>query len=370
MSKKGENIFKRRDGRWEARYEKGRLPSGKIQYGYCYGKKYKDAKQKVEEAKLALMTGRQTCSAAAGTFGSYCSEWLGMQSERLKQSTVVKYTVIVERHIRPQLGETRIDKLCRETFVGFKKMLLEKELSAKMIRDILTVVKAILKYTGSCVPGFSSDFGIVLPRLERSETRVLTLIEQQRFIEFLKHDLDPCKFGILLSLMTGIRIGEICALKWDAISLEESMLTIRSTMQRLRKQDQNDEAKTEIVIGHPKSPAAMRRIPLSKEALELANRMKPDSQSAYVLTGTNKFMEPRTMQNRMSKYANECGLDDVHFHTLRHTFATRCVEAGFEIKSLSEILGHANVNITLDRYVHSSMQLKRENMEKLSVFGF
>ena len=93
--------------------------------------------------------------------------------------------------------------------------------------------------------------------------------------------------------------------------------------------------------------------------------MNPQSPTAFVLTGTSDYMEPRTLQYRMEKYTAECGLEGVHFHTLRHTFATRCVEVGFEIKSLSEILGHANTTITLERYVHSSMELKRHNMNKL-----
>lgn len=102
---------------------------------------------------------------------------------------------------------------------------------------------------------------------------------------------------------------------------------------------------------------------------ELCDRMRHENGAAYILTGSERCMEPRTLQYRMKKYARDCGLDGVHFHTLRHTFATRAVEAGFEIKSLSEILGHSTTTITLDRYVHSSLELKRENMRKLSEIG-
>ena len=115
----------------------------------------------------------------------------------------------------------------------------------------------------------------------------------------------------------------------------------------------------------------MRIIPLNDYAAELCARWYVPSPSAYVLTGeSNKFIEPRALQYRLGKYAKACNLEGVHFHALRHTFATRCVEVGFEIKSLSEILGHSSSRITLDRYVHSSIELKRDNMKKLAIIGY
>ena len=128
--------------------------------------------------------------------------------------------------------------------------------------------------------------------------------------------------------------------------------------------------RTRLVTGTPKSDTSVRTIPLTDYAAELCGRMRPKSSTAYVLTGTEICMEPRTLQYRMEKYTRECGLEGVHFHTLRHTFATRAVEVGFEIKSLSEVLGHSSTTITLDRYVHSSMKLKRDNMNKLAALGF
>lgn len=151
---------------------------------------------------------------------------------------------------------------------------------------------------------------------------------------------------------------------WENISLRDNTITITSTMQRLKNMNPDREAKTKIVIGSPKSDTSIRTIPISDYAAELCEKMNPQSPAAFVLTGTPDYMEPRTLQYRMEKYTVGCGLKGVHFHTLRHTFATRCVEVGFEIKSLSEILGHANTTITLDRYVHSSMELKRDNMNK------
>lgn len=200
--------------------------------------------------------------------------------------------------------------------------------------------------------------------------RVLSREEQARFVSYLLEDMDTCKFGVLLALFTGVRIGELCALQWGKISLKEQTIRIDATLQRLRDTSAVGSARTRIVISTPKSDTSVRTIPVTDYTAELCGKMDPHSSAAYVLTGTENFMEPRTLQYRMEKYTRECGLEGVYFHTLRHTFATRAVEVGFEIKSLSEVLGHATTTITLDRYVHASLVLKRDNMKKLAAAGF
>lgn len=249
------------------------------------------------------------------------------------------------------------------------ELLFEEELAPKTVKDILVVVRSILDYTAKRFPGTFPTLNINYPKESKKEMRVLSREEQTRFSRFLLDDMDSCKFGVLLALLTGIRIGELCALRWENISLKDNTIKICSTMQRLKDMNPDQESKTKIVIGSPKSDTSTRTIPISETAAELCRKMNPQSPAAFVLTGTSHYMEPRTLQYRMERYTEICGLDGVHFHTLRHTFATRCVEVGFEIKSLSEILGHANTTITLDRYVHSSMELKRDNMNKLAAVG-
>lgn len=184
-------------------------------------------------------------------------------------------------------------------------------------------------------------------------------------------NIDECKFGILLSMMTGLRIGEICALKRKNISIADRTITVSSTMQRLKNLDEDNKKKAKIHISNPKSDCSSRIIPLPDSILHYCKECLSDNPEDFVLTGRqDKYMEPRTLQNRLKKYSEECGISDLHFHMLRHTFATRCVEVGFEIKSLSEILGHSTPKITLERYVHSSLDLKRDNMNKLSAIGF
>ncbi len=368
---KGENIFKRKDGRWEARYIKGYELSGKIKYGFCYGKSYKEAKEKVTKCKAALLSGKQP--PRAGTwhrFGYYCDQWLTGNRNRLKESTYVKYSTILERHIKPKLGGCFPLGITTGLIQAFSDELASEEgLAPKSIKDILVVLHSVLKYTAKQFPGTFPMIEIVYPKETRKEMRVLSREEQERLIKYLLDDMDECKFGVLIALFTGIRLGELCALRWENVSLKDKTIKIAKTMQRLREVEPSGEAKTRIVIGTPKSDSSVRTIPMTDFTAELCSHMNQNGRAAYILTGSADYMEPRTLQYRLERYARDCGLEGVHFHTLRHTFATRCVEVGFEIKSLSEILGHSTTTITLERYVHASLELKRSNMTKLSAVG-
>ena len=367
---KGENIFKRKDGRWEARYIKGRELSGKIKYGFCYGKTYKEAKEKAEKRKGALINGKpEVLPRSRHMFSFYCSEWLSAEKIKVKESTYIKYTTIIERHIIPKLGACHPLGVTTELLDHFAKELLDTGLAPKTVHDILVVIHSILKYAAVKYPDVFPTISMPYPKIEKKEMRVLSLEEQERFVSYLQGNMDPCKFGVLLALFTGIRIGELCALRWNCISIKENTIRINQTLQRLRDTSTAAASRTRIVIGTPKSSTSIRVIPMSAYALELCKKMKPDHGDAFVLTGTNDFMEPRVLQYRLEKYTRDCQLEGVHFHTLRHTFATRAVEVGFDIKSLSAILGHATVTITLERYVHASLELKRSNMQKLKAVG-
>ena len=194
---------------------------------------------------------------------------------------------------------------------------------------------------------------------------MLTQAEQDALISILMNDMDLYKFGVFLSLYTGIRVGELCALKWEDFDTTQTTLKISKTMQRIQDTENGSLSKTKIVITEPKSKCCVREIPLPTFVTDISRQFVSNPKS-YILTGSDRYVEPRIMQNRFKSYINASGISDANFHALRHTFATRCVEVGFEIKSLSQILGHANVNITLNRYVHSSFELKCSNMNKLS----
>lgn len=285
----------------------------------------------------------------------------------MKPSTYIKYETAVLRHIQPELGDCLPRQISTALLDGFSARLRQKGLAPKSVHDILVTLRGILKYTAAQPGSALAAAELHYPKLERREMRVLSLPEQERLVAYLLADLDFARFGLLLALFTGVRIGELCALRWRDISLPDQTIRITSTMQRLRNQS---TGKTEIHIGTAKSSTSVRTIPMTQNAAQLCARMSPGRPECYVLTGTEAFMEPRALQYRLGKYTRACGLEGVHCHTLRHTFATRAVEVGFEIKSLSEILGHATTGITLERYVHASIELKRNNMQKLSAVGF
>ena len=175
---------------------------------------------------------------------------------------------------------------------------------------------------------------------------------------------DPAKFGILLALYSGMRIGEICALKWSNINLEAETISVVQTLQRL--QDSENKGKTKILISEPKSQSSKRIIPIPTFLTELLRKIKPQIPDAFLLSGNKNPIEPKTLQNKYKSCLKDCNIPYINFHTLRHTFATRCVEVGFDIKALSEILGHSSVGKTLNLYAHPTLEYKRSNMNKLA----
>lgn len=213
---KGENIFKRKDGRWEARYIKGYELSGKIKYGFCYGKTYKEAKEKVTKFKVAMASGSPLPAVGSRhRFAFYCDEWLRLRKTKVKEATYIKYDTALEKHIKPRLGGCFPLGITSGLIDDFtKELLLEEELAPKTVHDILVVLHGVLKYTATRFPGVFPTIEINYPKSQRKEMRVLSREEQQRFIAYLLTDMDTCKFGVLLTLFTGVRIGELCALQW------------------------------------------------------------------------------------------------------------------------------------------------------------
>lgn len=301
---------------------------------------------------------------------TFCDEWLLLSRNRIKESSYVKYHNIITRHIKPYLGNTLPQELSTILIEAFSNTLLQNNLSPKTVRDTLTLLRSILKYCQKQIGEPFPDIDIIYPKDPKKEMRILTREEQELFIQYLLQDMDSVQFGILLALLTGLRIGEICALRWEDISMETQIIHIHKTMQRIQNINKGETNKTKILIGSAKSESSDRIIPLTSYVFSLCKKMCCTDKEAYILTGTKDYMEPRALQYHLGIITKKCCLEGVHFHTLRHTFATRCVEVGFEIKSLSEILGHSSSKITLDRYVHPSLELKRMNMEKLAVVGW
>ncbi len=375
MSRRGENIYKRKDGRWEGRYVRGHDSNGKAQYGSVYARTYVEVKQKLTEKKDAILRQPPDTARCEGIiFKGILDDWLKSVRVSIKESTYAKYAHIIDSHICPALGKYPIHQISAQRIEAFVQQQLSDGrldhhggLSPKTVTDMTSIIKASIDYAQrNGVEIVCNLSGLSIKKHEK-EMRVLSKEEQNIFVKVLLDEIDRYKFGVLLSLYTGIRIGELCALTWEDLCLRSATLKIRKTMQRIQDKGLGATAKTKIIITEPKSKCSVRDIPLPSFLVELAAQFESHPK-AFILSGKRtEYVEPRTMQNRFKKYIRESGIANTNFHATRHTFATRCVELGFDVKTLSEILGHANVNITLNRYVHSSFELKSSNMSKLSL---
>lgn len=304
----------------------------------------------------------------AGKVSEVSIAWLNEAALTLKESSIIKYEDILKNYILPVYGEMDFSMITNTDLVNFVDELrrtggIKKQgLSPATISEVITTMNLLRSYVQrkNLIVLFNPH--CVNIKHDRHDIRVFSIYEENKLIKYLKKKDDLTSVGILICLYTGIRIGELCALKWNDVNLSERTMKIGKTMQRLRVYGK--EHKTEVKILDPKSTHSVRIIPIPKV---LGRILKPHfTKDAFVLTGdTEKFVEPRVMQKRFKKILQTCGIKDANFHATRHTFATRCVELDFDIKSLSEILGHSSVTITLNRYVHPTMKLKRENMNKL-----
>ena len=370
---KGENIYKRKDGRWEGRYKKGYKQNHKIQYGYCYGHSYRETKEKLNQAKTEFMLHLHPVSKDLyqRSFAKYCTQWMKINENRLKPATLAKYHIMLENHILPKLGNHSLAELDSVMMAEFSdELLYQKHLSSKTVRDILLFVHEIIAYIQAATKSNLPPILISYPKTDRKELRVLSEKEQETLTRYLLRDFDSYKFSVLLALFTGLRVGEICALQWKNVSVESGLITVRHTLQRIRNSDHCSVKRTTLQLGTPKTSSSFRTIPITNELARLFRIFQSDDPESFVVTGNSQFPDPRKLQRKLKNYTEMLGLQGVHFHTLRHTFATRCIEYGCDTKILSEILGHSSISTTMNRYVHPSMEYKRENIIRLEQAGF
>lgn len=362
MPRRGECIYKRKDGRWEARYVKEVTPDGKKKYGSVYADSYSAVKDK--QQYMQQMPRKKKLCCCNIKMEQLLFDWLDHIKTLVKLSSYCKYESLCNNHILPHLGSITLTEISRNSVELFARNQRASgrigggSLSVKTVNDILTVLRLAFEFA-------EEEYDTRMPKItylreERQEARVLSIQEQQILSSYLLKDMDATKFACLLALYTGLRIGEVCALQWADIS--EKSITVNKTLQRLAL----NGGKTQIFITPPKSDFSKRVVPLPRFLLPYVTEMRRGE--GYVLsTARCDHSEPRALQQGFRKIATGCGLENITFHTLRHTFATRCVEAGFDIKTLSEILGHADVKTTLNRYVHSSFEFKEQNMAKLTL---
>ena len=292
--------------------------------------------------------------------------WLLEKKDYIKESTYANYSNNIFNHIIPKLGNYYLNELNHKVIQDFLLELSKNGrkdntggLAEKTIKDITIIIK------GSIKKGINEDkikhieltFNYPKDNKE-NKLYVLTKREQSKITNYVLENINSRNIGLLISLYSGIRIGELCALRWEDVDFKKNCLTINKTIQRVYIKDKNKNI-SKVIITTPKTKNANREIPINKDFLEILKKVKSDKEH-YILTGNEKYIEPRTYRKYFNKVLDELKIKHFNFHSLRHTFATNCISLGVDYKTVSELLGHANVNITLNLYVHPRYSQKKK----------
>ena len=358
MARRGENIYKRKDGRYEGRYPAGYTPDGKRKYCSVYAKSYQEAKEKLIKLKAEKQHFQ---SSGRLTVKELFEEWLDSVKIRVKYSTYANYRMKADKHILPEFCSLKYESLTTSMIQNFIQKKINSGLSPKYVSDIVIVFKTMVKYI-SRVHGFRNPLSdVILPKSQKKEMNLLSEHQQKLLCHYLMKNQNLTALCILISMHMGLRIGEICGLQWSDIDFEKQILTVRRTVQRIHTGNG-----TKLLIDTPKTNSAKRSVPIPDFMMNLLKKFRNQS-DFYILSDSETPTEPRTMQRRFKAVFKKANLPSVNFHSLRHLFATNCIKAGFDVKTLSEILGHASVETTLKLYVHSSMERKIECMNKLKL---
>ena len=356
MPRQGRNIYKRKDNRWEARvyFNKGR------NYKSVYGKTYKEAAEKHDKLRLEIGDSHKE----EYLITAIAESWYADKSYTVKEGTLFSYSTKLKKHIYPYFTGVWFSKLNEQMLTGFISAKRAEGLSEKYISDMVVIIKSISSwaYKRYGIPNKIADFKNI--KLTAKEPQMLDTSEQKKLQQHLLRQNDGISLGVFLDMFTGLRIGETCALKWSDIDLENGIISVNKSVQRLPNYK---TGKTEVRITTPKTSNSVRMIPIPKF---LCDRLKKYRQggNCYILSNSEKIIEPRSLTYKFKRILSEAGVSDIKYHSLRHAFATNCIQNHFDIKTLSEIMGHSSPNITLKTYLHSTMEQKRNCMDRLSLY--
>ena len=352
MPRKGENIHKRRDNRWEGRYINGYNAAGRAVYKSVYGKSYTEVKLKMKNH-----TETKNLSSVNISFSTWADEYLKSLESKLKIGTYKIYERYLRKYIKPFFGTITLRKMNREIIQSFVNSL--SGLAPSTVKGIFTLLREILKKAirDEYMPPIWLD--IELPKVRRNEAGVFTRNEQQQIESVLDIERNPNEIGILICLYMGLRIGEVCGLKWDDIDFQSEYIHINRTAQRITV-----DGKSILTELPPKSETSRRKIPIPACLMEQLKTAWELRRSEYVLNTDLHMMDTRTFQYQYKKILERAGVRYANAHTMRHTFSVRALELGFDIKTLSEILGHSNAAVTLQIYAHSLDEHKKNSMAK------
>ena len=364
MCKRGENIYKRRDGRYEGRYMIERKPDGKVKYGYIYSRKYTEVKHLLAEKRNEYMEQAQPDSLRSPCLNSWAKEWRDKKRYRnLKPSSRQKYDQMLEKHILPFFGNISIAQIHDKMIQEFADDLVNaKGLSGSTVNSVIRLLEELLQEAVRAkkikeMPEICLSF----EKADCREGAILSRENEKKLLQYVeKKDLPA-----LLSLYAGLRIGEICALRWQDVDLTQRTISVCGTVQRLATNE--GEKKTSLVIGRPKSATSRRIVPLPFFLVDEMRQYREEfPENEYIFGHGSHPADPRTVQFRFHRLLKRAEITPVNFHALRHTFTTRLLEAGVDVKTISSLLGHSSVRTTMDIYAHSEMTTKQSAIDLLT----
>lgn len=364
--RRGENIYHRKDGRWEGRYKKGRDSDGRAKYGYVYGKTLNEVRMKLYPLKVQYQTIQEIQGSSCIPFEEWGQLWLRELQGRIKPATYSNYQYKLARYVFPYIGEVLLNELTPE--VGEKLVFqwsregLKRSTKQAILRIICQCLKQAVEEQHLNDNPFRS---IKLPREKKKKIRSLTKNERRELEKRALHEKNNRGIPTYLALYTGLRIGEIAALCWSDIDFDRNLLHVNHTYQRILLT--KGQRKTQLVFASAKTEASTRVVPLSKNLKRILLQMEKNATSQFVFSYKNRPIEPRLLTYHFHKLRKKCGLEDIHFHQLRHTFATRCLEVQGDVQSISAMLGHTSTQLTLDTYADSMIEQRIEiiyQMEK------
>ena len=302
---------------------------------------------------------------AENKFSKIVALWKEDKKQYVKRSPFAAYTLLIENHILPSFGEMAlVEEQDVQTFV-FRK--LNEGLSHKTIKDILIVLKMILRFGAKNQMTEYRQIDIKFPtERDKHSIDILNRSHQKQIMEYIRLHFTFKNLGIYICLSAGMRIGEICALTWDDLDVENGIIHVRKTIQRIYVIEEHRKY-TEVILDTPKTKNSIREIPMTKNLLKMIRPIKKIvNGNFYVLTNEPKPTEPRTYRNYYKQFMQSLGLPLIKFHGLRHSFATRCIESKCDYKTVSVLLGHSNISTTLNLYVHPNLEQKKRCMEQMS----
>ena len=285
--------------------------------------------------------------------------WLKQRIGKVKRSTYSGYRYCVDRYILPMLGEIPLEELKETDIRAFIMKLQKQGLAETTIHSILIALKSVLRFGVQCDLLRENLVSCCSVNCHKSEARILTIGESADMKSYLLKKNSIFALSILLCRGTGIRVGELCGLKWGDIDFASNSIKIRRTVSRIPNPHFSEgQPRTILYIRTPKSHASAREVPIPGYLREALQAFK-GREELYVLTGRETCTEPRNIQKKFKTVLRNCGMQECNFHAMRHGFATACLESGMDCKTVSSILGHSSTHVTMDFYMHTTMRQKQ-----------